>query len=548
MKKAAVYIRMSTDDQADSPDRQRSQIRPYCERQGYKVVKEYVDLGMRGWDDTRPEFQKLLRDAKDGQFDVIVVDELSRLSRQSPMEYVVTVAHPLSQADVALESVAEGRQDWNELVGMILMAVRQDKANQESVTLGRRVATGMNKKALEARMYPGRAPYGYRHVLNSTGDRVGLEPGDPEHVQVVKLIFDLYLNRDKSLDTIVFELNKRGIPSPQEAKWGKTTVGNILRNPTYAGSYVWGRVPQGRYFRCDGGEVVARKRGERSGRSPREKWHIIPNRHTPLIEPSVFDQTQEKLVANRSRTSSSRKNDTYPLAEKLYCRCGHVMYGTWIRSGGEKVTSYRCGANMSKGGSNVCPPHTVRESVVLKALIAAIKDNFLQSDSLERLREELKNQAGETASKGKSEADRLRKKLSQLDKQIADAERKLLRLPDDVMDAVVAQIRELKSEKATVQAQLDELPAHVPAPTTNLDALVKKVQRLEEVIESADPNDVRVFLREAIARVDLHFETVQKKKVCRYPLKGGVIQLFGFDDPDRLGRGAARKCGRCSVR
>ena len=52
--RAAQYIRMSTDDQADSPERQRSLVLPYCERKGYIVVEVYEDLGMRGWDDARP--------------------------------------------------------------------------------------------------------------------------------------------------------------------------------------------------------------------------------------------------------------------------------------------------------------------------------------------------------------------------------------------------------------------------------------------------------------------------------------------------------------
>ncbi len=114
MKRAAVYIRMSTDDQADSPQRQRDQVLPYCEKKGYRVVEVYEDAGMRGWDNDRPAFQRLLRDAQKGLFDIIVVDEASRLSRQDPIEYVVTVAHPLRQAGVAVEVVDEGRQmNWD---------------------------------------------------------------------------------------------------------------------------------------------------------------------------------------------------------------------------------------------------------------------------------------------------------------------------------------------------------------------------------------------------------------------------------------------------
>ena len=58
---------MSTDDQTDSPERQRSQIQPHCDRNGYRVVNptKYNDLGQRGWHDDRPGFQMLLKDALD---------------------------------------------------------------------------------------------------------------------------------------------------------------------------------------------------------------------------------------------------------------------------------------------------------------------------------------------------------------------------------------------------------------------------------------------------------------------------------------------------
>src|SRR5262245_56684400 len=102
MKRAAIYIRMSTEDQPDSPERQRSQILPHCEKLGVKVVKEYVDLAQRGWDPSRSEFQRMLADAKARQFDIIVVDEVSRLSRQSPLDYIQTVACPLRDAGVVI--------------------------------------------------------------------------------------------------------------------------------------------------------------------------------------------------------------------------------------------------------------------------------------------------------------------------------------------------------------------------------------------------------------------------------------------------------------
>src|SRR2546421_7197169 len=94
--RAAAYYRMSTADQKDSPERQRSQVRPYCKDKGYALVREYADEGIAG--DVfgrRSGFQQLLRDASSGLYSVIVADEWSRLSRQDPVDFIATVVKPL---------------------------------------------------------------------------------------------------------------------------------------------------------------------------------------------------------------------------------------------------------------------------------------------------------------------------------------------------------------------------------------------------------------------------------------------------------------------
>lgn len=217
MKRAAVYLRMSLDDQTASPERQKSLILPYCQRQRYEIVETYQDDGRRGWDDTRPDFQRLLKDAARGKFDVIVVDESSRLSRQDPLDFIVTVAQPLRQAGVAVETVDDGKRhtwDGDDLSSLLLGFINQHKAAQESITLGRRVLTGQARSAKTGSLFTGRAPVGYRYRLNERGERVDYEV-HPEEAGIVRRIFDLYVNQDLSILAIVTRLNAEGVPSPR---------------------------------------------------------------------------------------------------------------------------------------------------------------------------------------------------------------------------------------------------------------------------------------------------------------------------------------------
>jgi DNA invertase Pin-like site-specific DNA recombinase len=510
---------MSTHDQAGSPERQLSQIEPYCTKHGYSITQKYQDLGMRGSDDSRPHFLALLRDAQAGLFDVIVVDEVSRLSRQKPLEFIVKVAYPLQEAGVVLESVAEGRQNWDQLVGMILLAVRQDKASEESATLGRRTATGMLRAAKEGKLFVGRAPYGYKYELDEHGHRVGYMLDDDEKVRVVRDIFDAYANRDLSLESIVQELNSRRVPPPSGSReWGKTTVHRILKNPVYAGNYVWGRVSQGRYYRCYSGEPLRTTRGSnKSERRPREDWIVLPGTHTAIVDPAAFDEIQERLASNRKRTSPSRKKGVYSLSQLLRCsHCGMPMYGTKVK--GQPV--YRCGGSM---GSRKCAPRIVQEGVLLNKFVNVLRDTFLHPENKQRLLEEVLAQQACEAKGAGGIREELRKRFERLGGQIAKARKNLIFLDPENIEAAQFEIRRLEQEQTEVGRERERSSSQ--SPVENLRSLFENVEKFVTCVKSANAEEVRSVTREAIGSVDLCFDTVPKKMVTRYPLASGVIHL-----------------------
>src|SRR5262245_57490958 len=124
--RAARYFRMSNDRQEDSIDRQRANVAPYAARKGYVVSDDttYTDEGIAGDEfEKRAGFQRLLRGAGAGRFDVILVDEISRLSRQKFTEFIAKVAHPLEEAGVTVDSVAEGPLGWDEVTDLLKLTI-----------------------------------------------------------------------------------------------------------------------------------------------------------------------------------------------------------------------------------------------------------------------------------------------------------------------------------------------------------------------------------------------------------------------------------------
>src|SRR5262249_43012281 len=118
--RAVAYYRMSSLKQSDSIARQKSQVEPEIAALGFLPVGVYEEPGIPGDEFAkRPALQRLLRDAKAGKFDVIVVDELSRLSRQDVISFISTIIAPLRDAGVRLHTVEQGPVDWENLVGLL---------------------------------------------------------------------------------------------------------------------------------------------------------------------------------------------------------------------------------------------------------------------------------------------------------------------------------------------------------------------------------------------------------------------------------------------
>jgi DNA invertase Pin-like site-specific DNA recombinase len=251
----AVYFRRSTLKQEDSIDRQRSQVLPYAERQGYVIMGEYQDDGIAGDEfDRRPGFQKLLADAKAGKFQTILVDEPSRFSRQDPIELIAKVVHPLRNAGVRVDTASNGPLDYESLAGIILSVVHADKASGETKTLSRRVLTGLLKKARAGAWTGGIVPYALKVVYGEDNEPY-LVPGDEEEVRVLRWIFDQIANHGRTVRWLCVELGRRGVKPPKgngygrhkdKPLWNHSTVRRLLRNRKYVGMlWRYSAVPYG---------------------------------------------------------------------------------------------------------------------------------------------------------------------------------------------------------------------------------------------------------------------------------------------------------------
>jgi site-specific DNA recombinase len=519
------YIRMSDDKQESSPERQREGIAKYAGSRGYAVAREYSDLGISGWRDDRPGFRQLLADAATGKFDVILVDEPSRLSRSDPFAFIALVAFPLQKAKVAVEAVSSGPMSWDDLAGIILTVVSADRSSTEVKSMSRRVLAGMVREA-RAGSWHGPAPFGYRKVKGDDGV-VRLVPGDPLHVEAVKFMFKEYAAGRRGLAGVAAELAARGVVSNKRRGDRRGTaftpqgVASILRNPVYVGDFTWNKVTAGKFSRLVDGKAQLQPDVKR-GRNPEGEWIVIADSHPALIDRDTFAAVRERLKTNRRRTTPMPDGGTFKLSRLLVCgACGAFMCGFTDNRAGCK--RYKCGSYY-QGGRAACTSNTVKEDTLVALVADKIQAFLTNPDVFARVREETRRQEAEMRDPETARA--LTRQLADLDAKIKRGNARLLELPDDLVPGVTDALQKLKSERARVKSELDRIDRQT-RPSEELeravDDITRRVWRLRNVMLNGEPADVRAAVESLVDRVVLDFDRRETGKTVRTKLRGGRI-------------------------
>ena len=236
---AALYARVSSDRQdVDlSVSAQLRALRDYADKNGYEIVREYVDEAESGRVMNRPEFQKMLDEAKrtEAPFEEILVWKFSRFTRKR--EHAVVLKSMLRRKGLRVISITEQAED--NPTGRLLEGIIETVDEFYSENLAMEVLRGMREAASRGFWVAPMAPYGYRKVKVQDGpkERPTLEP-DPETTGVVKRIFDLAESRNGMMK-IVRDPQRRRHRQPQGVSSGtsppSTTCSETRR--TWALSY-----------------------------------------------------------------------------------------------------------------------------------------------------------------------------------------------------------------------------------------------------------------------------------------------------------------------
>ena len=251
-KRAAQYVRMSTDLQQYSIQNQADIIATYAESRGLTIVRNYADEGRSGLNvGGREAIRRLIGDVQAGRadFDYILVYDVSRWGRFQDADESAYYEYICKEAGLQVLYCAEQFENDGSLTSNVLKSIKRAMAGEYSRELSTKVFIGQCRITKLGFWHGGPASYGLRRVLlDETGarrmrleygqrkmlqtDRVILTHGPASERQVVRSIFNSFVRHKKTVTEIANDLNERGVLSPRGGRWWSRTVDTMLRKRT----------------------------------------------------------------------------------------------------------------------------------------------------------------------------------------------------------------------------------------------------------------------------------------------------------------------------
>lgn len=332
MKKAALYARVSTDSQAEkelSIPAQIKELKEYADKHEMKVVKKYIDEGVSAKTDDRPEFQKMISEAKQDPrpFDVILYHKNDRFARNREDAIVYK---SLLRRDCDIELIAI-KEDFGEgPVAQMIEGILEVIAEFYSQNLAQEVKKGMREKAKQGKAL-GEAPRGYE--IGEDGYYKIVH----EEAEIVNYIFKQYTKNEKGLMAIASDLRLNGQKyfgeKGNKYNWSANGIKVILKNETYTGTMVWNKRDNAKNYKI----------------RDKKDWIRVPGSHEAIIKTKTYEKAQKRLENNFINRSDSKDYLLKGIVKCMNCGSNMTQYSDkWkLKDGTQRETRHlRCSGYM----------------------------------------------------------------------------------------------------------------------------------------------------------------------------------------------------------
>ena len=533
---------------------QRDILTPWAERQGFVIVKEFVEGGVSGFKvsaSKRDAVIEIKEMANRGEFDVLGIymsDRLGRIADETPL-----IVSYLNARGIRVLSYTDGEISSKTHDEKLMTYIRYWQAEGESIKTSKRIKDAHEMAVEQGKWRGGNPPYGYRTVskgtLNGKGRPIFDVEIDPQAAEVVKTIFRLY-REHYAFKGIAKYLNDNGIPTKTGNLWSWSQIDDILHNKLYIGVYELGK--KNDYIRAT---------------SPVME-------HLVIISKEVFYEVQEMIKKNTKRPTYKRATvrGSKLLTGLLYCECGKKYTSQTNRrlchrSDGTEYyyerNIYRCASyRMPKIGQCAKPP--IKTETLDELVVKDLKNFILKTDFDKLL------QSNDDSVKEKEMI--LSEQLKHLSKDKSQLEKELLKLSEEVCKVIMGEsqwsqttlsklieakeqaLKDIIKKQEDIEIKLNQLASYLSAHKKTCSDLDNWVERFD----IQDTASKKTMLINAIDRITVYDDKVSVKlkfrcdyleggskfdecsAVSRESIPAGVFPSFGVQSSHQPNR--ARTC------
>lgn len=370
----AIYLRKSRADmeaeargEGETLARHQAQLLELAKKRGLDIGVVYKELVSGETIAARPVMQQLIQEVSSGKWDGVLCMEIERLARGDTMDQgLVSQAFKFSGTKIITPAkVYDPNNEFDEeyFEFSLFMSRREYK------TIRRRMQAGRLASVKEGNYIGSLPPYGYKKVRNYEEKCFTLEPIEDE-ANTVKLMYELYTQKDMGYSKIATYLNKLGIPPKRTDTWSASSVKDIIENPVYCGKLRWDWRKTKKML-VDGKVVYSR---------PKSEGSVFQGKHPAIISEEIWQAAQDvplKFTHSSNHFQKPLKNQFVGL---LYCsNCGHAMIRRPYK---DKPAHYICNHNGCSCKSSV---ETEIDDMLIETLTvqynqynAMVKDNIVE--------------------------------------------------------------------------------------------------------------------------------------------------------------------------
>ncbi len=531
MMRAVIYARYSSQNQREASIEDQVRLcRKHVESRGWSYLHAYTDRATSGASPFRAGYQKLLEDARAGEFDVVVSEALDRLSRDQ--EDIAGLYKRLSFSGIKIVTLAEG--EVSELhVGL--------KGTMNALYL--KDLAQKTRRGLEGRVRQGKSGgglcYGYDVVRETDPNGVAVRGNRRINDQEVRIILRVLREfaAGRSPRSIARDLNNEAIPGPAGGIWRDTTIRGhqtrgtgLINNDLYIGRLIWNRQ---RYVKDpETGKRLARP-------NPPTEWIVQEVPELRIVDQDLWEAVRrrqgeisdtpavQKIKQSRFWTKRRAKHLLTGLVD---CGCCGARFAAVGRD--------YLGCGRARNGGNCGNRRSIKRSVLENLILDALKSQLMHPDLVK-----------EFVSAFHKEVNRLNRdpELARIHglRELNGVSRRLDNLIEAIADGLGTP--GLKSKLEELERELKDAPVPAPRLDPNLAEIYRrKVEALHEALAEPQTRDEALgILRGLVERIEVH----PIEKGFEIELIGEIGRMVELSlDPNGAKKAALDEGTACSVK